>query len=307
MRVAAVVVNWNGAATLRACLASLYEQTLLPDRVVLVDNASSDGSVADAQHDFPSLTVIGNDVNRGYGYANNQGIELALDEGAEAVLLVNNDATLDPETTQRLVSALERYPSTGIVGPRVLLEQDPTRLWSAGGMLTYRQNLTTLVGHRQADAERYRRNVTVDYVPGCVMLIRREVFAAIGALEPDYFAYMEDVDYCVRALSRGFASRCAGEAKAYHLGSASTGGGYTRCRKYMMGVNSVWFLRRFGCRSQWLRFTLFDVLTLPAVFLLEALRGRGSAALAKAWGIFDGLRGRHVDAETVRRIAAASR
>jgi GT2 family glycosyltransferase len=105
---------------------------------------------------------------------------------------------------------------------------------------------------------------------------------------------MEDVDFCVRARRGGFASGCAGMAAAYHHGSASTGGGYTVPRKYMMGVNSVWFLRRFGRPIHWARFVLFDVLTLPGVLVLELARGRGTAVLAKAKGIFDGLRGMHV-------------
>jgi len=299
MRVIIVVVNWNGAATLKACLASLADQTLLPERVVLVDNASTDGSLAAAVVGFPSLAVIANDANLGYGYANNQGIELALAEGADAVLLVNNDATLAPDMLERLVAALDRDPHVGIVGPRVLLDSDHDRLWSAGGLLTYRQNLTTLIGHRKQDEARYRLDTAVDYVPGCVMLIRSEVFEAIGLIEPDYFAYMEDVDFCVRAREQGFGCRCIGEAEAYHWGSASTGGGYTRCRKYMMGVNSVWFLRRFGRRAQWLRFIAFDVLTLPAVFALELARGRARAVWAKGRGILDGFRGLHVNADLV--------
>ena len=86
----------------------------------------------------------------------------------------------------------------------------------------------------------------------------------------------------------------------YHAPSSATGGGYNPRRKYMMGVNSIWFLRRYARPRDWCKFVLFDVATLPVVWLIGVFRGRGKAVLAKALGIFDGLRGRRITAATVR-------
>jgi len=303
MRVVAVVANWNGGEELLECLDTLAALEPPLAGVVLVDNGSSDGSLELARERHDAVTVVRNDENRGYGEASNQGAHLALTNGADAVLFVNNDASLLPDTVARLVAAFGEYPGLGIVGPRILLkgeEEGEPRIWSVGGQLTWRENLTTLVGHAQADNPRWWSTIPVDYVTGCVMLVRREVFEAVGFMDPAYFAYMEDVDYCLRAGEAGFQSACVGQAIAYHRGSASTGGGYTARRKYMMGVNSVWFLRRFGRTSHWLRFFVFDVLSLPLAWGVGVLTGRSSAVLAKGKGIFDGLFGRRVEADLVR-------
>ena len=305
MRVVAVVANWNGGEELLDCLGSLFALDPPLAGVVLVDNGSSDASWERAAERFPELTLLRNEVNLGYGEAS------ALAGGAEGVLLVNNDATLEPTSLGRLVDVLAAYPGMGIVGPRILLKDAlqsagaVPRIWSVGGRLTWRENLTTLVGHAQPDRPHYHRTIGVDYVTGCVMLIRREVFESIGFLDPAYFAYMEDVDFCLRAGESGFQCACVGDAVAVHRGSASTGGGYTARRKYMMGVNSVWFLRRFGRTSHWLRFFVFDVLSLPVAFAIGVATGHAGAVLAKGKGILDGLFGRRVEAELVQEGSRA--
>jgi len=294
VRVVAVVVNWNGGEDNLACLRSLLGQTGPPAEIVFVDNGSSDGSAELVAERFPDVRVLRNAENLGFGGASNQGIALGLERGADAAFLVNNDVELPPDTLAQLVEALGREPGVGIVGPRVLYRDEPHRIWAAGGVLTWRRNLTTLCGHGGADHPRWQRTRRVDYVPGCAMLVRREVFERVGLFDPEYFMYTEDVDFCLGASRAGFASLCEGRAAAHHAASTSTGGGYNPRRKYMMGVNSIWFLRRYAGAPQWASFVLFDVLTLPFAWLLGLPFGRGRSVLAKALGIVDGLRGRRV-------------
>ena len=301
MRVAAVVVNWNGGDENLACLRSLLDQEPPPERILFVDNASSDGSPERVAERFGArVEVLRNAENLGYGGGNNVGVELALQAGADAVLVVNNDVELPPGTLARLVAELEAQPDVGVVGPRVLLKGGTGIVWAAGGSLTWRQNLTTLLGHGAPDGAAWRASRDVDYVPGCAMLVRRAVLELAGLLDADYFAYTEDVDFGLRARAHGWRSRVVGEVAALHAPSTSTGGGYNPRRKYMMGVNSVRFLRRWAGPREWLSFALYDVLTLPLLWLVEVRRGRGRAALAKALGIFDGLRGKRITAQVVR-------
>ncbi len=301
MRVTAVVVNWNGGEENVACLASLEAQTAPPTEIVFVDNGSSDGSPDRIAARFPDVHLVRNEANLGFGGASNQGIALALERGADAVFLVNNDVELPPETLAELCEALAREPEVGIVGPRVLYRDEPRRIWAAGGVLTWRQNLTTLRGHRQEDHPRWQTECRVDYVPGCTMLVRREVFERAGLFDSDYFMYTEDVDFCLAAKRAGFASLYAGRTHAFHAASTSTGGGYNPRRKYMMGVNSIWFLRRHAGALQWTSFVVFDVLTLPFAWLAGLPSGRARSVLAKALGILDGLRGRRVTPEQLAK------
>jgi GT2 family glycosyltransferase len=167
-------------------------------------------------------------------------------------------------------------------------------------MVTYRQNLTTLLGHGRPDGPRWSTDRPVDYVPGCAMLVRAEVFRGSGLLNGEYFAYHEDVEFCVQAAEHGFGTFLVGSSIAYHEGSGSTGGGYTARRKYMMGVNTVWFLREHGTPVRWARFFLYDVLPLPLVWLAGLPRGRGRAVLAKGIGMLHGALGRRVTADVLR-------
>jgi GT2 family glycosyltransferase len=294
MRVFAVVANWNGGEENLECLASLLAQGLDEEEIVFVDNGSIDGSAELVLARHPRIVLLRNRTNLGFGEASNRGTEAALARGAEAVFFVNNDVVLPERTLARLVRAFEEHPGAGIVGPRVLYKAEPGRVWCAGGMLTWRQNLSTLLGHRQPDSERWRAVRQVDYVAGCSLLVRREVLAKVGLFDASYFAYMEDVDLCVRAKRAGFEVWSIGDAASLHNSSSSTGGGYNPRRKYMMGVNSIWFLKHHAGVTEWARFVVFDVLSLPLLWFLGLFQGTSNAVLAKALGIFDGLRGKRV-------------
>ncbi|MFT7484311.1 MAG: GT2 family glycosyltransferase [Candidatus Paceibacteria bacterium] len=296
----AVVVNWNGGDMNRSCLQSLLGEGITEGRIVFVDNGSVDGSLESVRLEFPGLVVIENGSNLGFGEGANLGARRALECGADAVYFINNDLTLEPGSLARLVHFLAAQPEVGICGPRVLDREDPSMVWCAGGMLSWRQNLSTLRGHKKPDGPAYQHLMEVDYIPGCALLIRATVLYEIGGFDADYFAYMEDVDLCVRAKKAGFGVALVGETSALHASSSSTGGGYNPRRKYMMGVNSIWFLKQHGGLVAWARFVLFDILSLPLLFLFESTRGNGRAVIAKGRGILDGLRGRRVTADAVR-------
>jgi len=300
----AVVVNWNGGERNLDCLRSLVAQGLTPERVVFVDNASTDGSLERVRAEFPDLAVVRNASNVGYGHGTNRGIEHALAHGAARVFLVNNDVTLPPGTLAGLERAMDGPDGAGVTGPRVLFTHPPDRVWCAGGVITFRTNLSTMLGHGEPDAPEFRITRDVDYVPGCAMLVARSVFEKIGLLEGDYFAYHEDVEFCWKAKRAGFPVRVIGELAAHHDAHASTGGGYNPLRKYMMAVNTVHFLRRHGTLGRWLSFWVFEVASLPFVWLYRVLRGEGDAVLAKARGTWDGLRGKQVTAERLRELSA---
>jgi GT2 family glycosyltransferase len=302
-RTFSVVVNWNGGERNLVCLRSLVAQGLAPAEIVFVDNASTDGSRERVAEAFPGLTVLRNERNEGYGDATNRGIAHALAHGAEFVFLANNDLRLPDGALAELAAALERAPGVGIVGPRIVYEKDPGTIWAAGGRMTFRQNLSTMIGHRAPDGPRYRRTLDVDYVPGCAMLVRRAVFERVGLLEGDYFAYHEDVELCLEARAAGFGVRVVGETLAYHDAHGTTGGGYNPRRKYMMGLNTVRFLKKHGTPWRWGSFLVFDVLSLPAAWLVRAPRGEGGAVLAKARGMLDGFRGRRVTSRDAEAVA----
>lgn len=300
MRVVTVVVNWNGGEENLTCIDSLLEQGIAAEDVVFVDNGSVRGSFAEVRERYPDLTYVLNEDNTGFAKGSNQGIEIALERMVDLVFLVNNDVEVPPGTLAALVRALEEDESLGAVGPRILYQDDRELIWCAGGSIDYHQNLTTLHGHRKRDDAHWQRRQLVDFLPGCTLLVRREVIEEVGMFDEAFFAYHEDADFCLRIHEAGYGVACIGEERAFHAPHSTTGGGYNARRKYMMAVNSVWFLRKHGTPWRWLRMFLFDVCSLPFLLVLAPLRGRPIPAVtAKARGILDGLRGVRVTARVV--------
>lgn len=295
----AVVVNWNGGDDNVRCLDSLAAGGIPARSTVFVDNASTDGSREAVEARYPDLTLLANSRNTGFGAGANQGAREALARGAGAVAFVNNDVTFPPGTLPRMAAVLAANPGVGAVAPRVLYPGSPARVWCAGGMLGGTANVTTLLGHGRPDGARWRAVRDVDYVPGCALLARRDVLERAGLFEESYFAYMEDVELCLRIRAAGWRVLCLGDVACHHAPSSATGGGYSVRRKYMTGLNSVRFLRAYGGAGAWLRCALFDVLALPVVLLVALPRGRGRAVLAKGLGMLHGALGRQVTARTL--------
>jgi len=295
----AVVTNWNGGAQNLDCVASLISEGVAPERIVFVDNGSRDGSLELVREAHPGLCFLENEVNEGFALGASMGAERALEAGCEAVFFVNNDVTLLSACIEPLISVLNEEPRVGLVGPRVLYQRERSRVWSAGGQVAWRSNVLTLLGHGQDDSPEWELEREVDFVCGCALLVRREVLEEVGGFQSEWFAYFEDADLGVRARAEGWSSRVVGRAACLHDASASTGGGMSPRRKYMMGLNSVWFLRAHGTPMRWVSFLIFDVLTFPLSFLFGLITGQAKSALAKAIGILAGLSRRRVTADKI--------
>ena len=294
-KVFGVVVNWNGGRGNLDCLAALTSAGVSAERILFVDNGSRDDSLALVRGQFPEAQILVNPTNLGFGAAANQGARLALEQGAHFVLFVNNDALVDSRCVEQLVQEAGQRNGAGLLGPRIVLPGEPARLWAVGGMLGLHANLSALMGQGEADGPAWQKTKRVDYVPGCVLLARRECLEQIGLFDEGYFAYTEDVDLGVRGEAGGWENCLVGNARAVHRASSATGGGYNPRRKFLMGLGSVRFLRAHGNMTAWAGFWILDVALLPMVWLLALPRGQGRAVCAKGLGILYGLLGKPLD------------
>lgn len=226
-----VIVNWNGGALLRACLASLAAaEAQLGDalslRVVVVDNASRDGSL----EDLPALrhgpAVIANPDNQGFGRACNAG---AARGDAPAILFLNPDARVTGESLAGARAALMAEPGTGIVGAQLLDEAGRVQLSCAR-----RPSAASLVGqallldrarlvpsHFMTEWD-HQEDRAVDQVMGAFLMIRRSLFSALGGFDARFFVYYEDVDLCARAWDAGFSVRHLAGIHVRHEGQGTT-------------------------------------------------------------------------------------
>ncbi len=309
-RVVILILTWNRRDDVLRCIASLQRLTYPNCLPVVIDNASSDGTVAALRARHPQLTILQNSHNLGYAGGNNVGIRWALQHGADYVLIINNDTEVTVDMVSELVRVAEDDARIGIVGCRNLLMEDPTYLWGAYGTLTYGPFLVRVEGQRQPDRTRWQVVKDVDWVIGNGCLLRRRALEQTGLLDEVFFAYHEDVDWCVRARRSGYRVVYAGTAAIIHKGGSSSDGGQGQSvpARYFLGRNGVLFVRKNGRWHQRVQFTVLCGAALLAWIAKAAclqlavgnarLRARGADSWTMATiyivGVADGLRDRPI-------------
>jgi len=220
----AVVLSWNGREDTLACLRSLAEADPRP-RVVCVDNGSTDGSAEAVREQFPEVELVENGANLGFAGGNNAGIRHALDHAADWVVLLNNDAVLAPDAIAGFERAARAHRGAGVLGGKVLFQDPPDRVWFAGQRFNARLGYSGRPrGYGRVDGERYGSIEPVDRAVGALMAVSREAISQAGVLDDALFAYVEDVDWCLRLREAGFEVLFVPGARAWHRVSASGGG-----------------------------------------------------------------------------------
>ena len=232
MRVVAVVLSWNGREDTLACLESLRGL-----ETVVVDNGSSDGSAEAVAERFPEVVLIRAGVNLGFAAGNNVGIRRALDLGADWIVLVNNDSTVADDLAAELTAAAGRNPGAGVLAGKLYVADPPDVLWYAGGSFEPRLGYSGRVrGAGKRDDGSYGDELDVDWGSGALLGVSREAIERAGLLDEELFAYMEDVDWCLRIRDAGLRVVFVPSLRAWHRVSASTGGAasttsiYYHCR-----------------------------------------------------------------------------
>jgi GT2 family glycosyltransferase len=226
--IAVVVVSYNTREHLHACLATIFAAA--PCEVIVVDNASSDGSVEMITANYPEVVLHANKQNRGYGAAANQAIASC---NADYVLLLNSDTRLEAGALKALSSYLDRNPRAAMVGPRLVrpngtLQRSCLPFPTPLNSFLRESALTTFLRSMPILRERYlltwshRYPRVVPCVLGAALAIRRDAFQAIGGFDESFFMYYEEVDLCYRLHLAGWQVHFAPVTSVVHIGEAST-------------------------------------------------------------------------------------
>lgn len=299
--VAALVLNFRRADLTRRCLADLLAHTAVPLQVLVLDNASGDGSAAALRQALAELPRGPHQVellelpeNLGFAGGMNRGIAWAAARGLPFTLVLNNDLRLPPGWLEPLLRAMVADPRLGAIGPTVL-HPDGT-VWAEGGSLAARPNGVRLRGHGRSPHPVQHGPEAVDFLPAACVLYRSAALAAVGGFDAGYFMYWEDVDLGVRLAAAGFVNLWLPWVRVEHAAGQSSGGGRSPLRKFLMAKNAVRFLRSRGAWWQWLAWVACDLLPLPLGLLLRPRSG-----WAKLVGTWEGLRGAPASAADVRR------
>ena len=284
-RIWTVVVNWRQPDATIACLASLERAGVDLATVVIVDNEASGELERRVQHAYPRVRVLPQPTNVGFARAVNAGAHHAMTRGATAVLLLNNDAELAPGAMDALADALASDRTIGVLTAKIFLTASPDRLWAVGGVYTGRRVIE--LGAREPDAGTYDQ-AHLDFVYGCAMVVRADVFREVGGFDERYFLYYEDIDLCVRAQAAGWRIAMAPHAHVLHQGSKSTEREPT-IKVYHHARSRMMFFSRH-LRTSRVAFAIGEALFLARTVGTHLFSGEIANASAYLRGTWDALR-----------------
>ncbi len=234
-KVTIIIPNYNGKHFMEPCLSSLEKQTWQSYKILIVDNASSDGSVEFIRENYPDIEVISLDQNYGFSRAVNVGI---LHSHTPYVLLLNNDTTVDPHFLEEMIQAIRISPRIFSVSSKMIQMHHPDLIDSAG-------DFYTILGWgfgRGKDHSVKKYNFSDHIFSACAgaAIYRRSAFDQIGLFDENHFAYLEDIDIGYRARIYGYKNKYCPTALVYHVGSGTSGSKYNSFKVKLSARNSVY-------------------------------------------------------------------
>lgn len=232
--VVTIILNTNRKIDTLEALHSLSENTYPEQHIIVLDNGSTDGSIAAIRQSHPEVEVIELEQNLGYAGNNNVGIRAALEAGAEWVLVLNEDTILAPDCLERLVKLGERDPQIGIVGPMVYHFNEPQIIQSAGGKMTPGW-VSVHLAQNELDSGQFPDPHEVDWISGCAIMVRKAVIEQVGMIDARFFYYWEETEWCLRARAAGWKIFHHPQAHLWHKGVQ---------RDYRPGPNVTYYSTR---------------------------------------------------------------
>ncbi|HAX62074.1 MAG TPA: glycosyltransferase family 2 protein [Elusimicrobia bacterium] len=224
MKLSIIIVNYNTKTLLDECLGSIYRNPPTDDfEIVVVDNASEDGSVELVQNKYPGVKIVKNEKNLGFAKANNIGIRISR---GKYVILLNSDTKILNSSLDKMLDYIDTHPSVGIVGPKLIGEGEeiiqmswhwyPTIFKEAVQKILAPQYISKYKIMRLVVEFLVRKKRNVELVPGACMLVRKKVFDDVGLLDENLFLYFEEPDFCMRVRNAGWKIVFLPEAKVIH-------------------------------------------------------------------------------------------
>jgi GT2 family glycosyltransferase len=297
-RIWVIMLNYNGREDTLACLESVYRQSLQPETVLVIDNGSTDGLREVLPQRFPQVKYRYQPTNLGFTGGMNLGLKLALEGGAEFMLLPNNDTVLADDCLERLWQVLATHPEAGAVSPKIFLDENQRYVYFDGGHFTHWTLNPVHDGPWRAalmPMSAMLREIT--FINGCCPLFRREALERVGLMDASYFIYYEDADISLRLRQAGYHLFVEPQAIVIHEHAAASrrnAGPTLKGRVhpttwYYMTRNRLWLLRKHG---RWWQIALGVPLVLGSrlvLMLLQVLRGRPQKAVGVGRGLWAGL------------------
>ncbi len=283
----AVVVNWNGLGVIGDCLRSLEKSDYENLTTLVVDNASTDGSLDFIKHSFRGVRLVETGRNLRYAGGANAGFRRAIESGANYVLLLNNDIEIARDAISELVRVAESRSDAGLLGPKIYYHEPPDLIWSMGGSVSFWSGNIRHLGLRTRDVGQYEQVVDVDYLTGCALLVPVTTLRSVGYLDESYHMYNEDTDWCARVRREQLKCLVVPSAHLWHKVSTSSGGGLTAYKVYHRIMSTMMFFRRYARLYHWLGIIPATAVRTLGFALRGLLTGKRENVSAVARGVLD--------------------
>jgi GT2 family glycosyltransferase len=289
-KIGVVILNWNGWQMTLNTLESLRQSHEPAERwhVFVVDNGSDDDSV-DHLRMQPDITLLELPENRGFATGSNVGIRHALAAGCAYVLLLNNDVILHPDFLPPLLDLFAQNSKVGIVSPKIRFADPPDRIWYAGGNFRQPRLIGEMVGLNEIDIGQFDNARIVDFVTGCCMLVKCEVFEYVGLLDEDFFFYQEDVDLSCRVAKAGYQVWYQPESLIWHIVSFSTANNLPKRTFYYAQSRIIFFGKHIHGFNRIVKVVILEVMRLVRTVLSAFLTRQPGQAYSYIAGTWSGL------------------
>lgn len=285
MKVAVVILNWNGKELLKQFLPSVVEHS--PEaNVYVADNASTDDSIPFLKKNFSEVKIIQNRINGGFAKGYNDALEHVKEE---IFVLLNSDVEVSPHWLEPLIREFERDPETAALQPKILdfrKREYFEYAGAAGGFidkLGYPYCRGRIFNSLEKDEGQYNDTTQVFWVTGACMAIRKEDFFAAGKFDEDFFAHQEEIDLCWRLFNLGKKVKAVGDSEVYHLGGGTLNAMHPR-KTFLNFRNSLYALLKNAPKDEVFQLIFYRLLLdgLAGVKFLSDLKVSHTAAIVKA-------------------------
>ena len=240
-----IILNWNGKKDTLECLESVRSIDYPNFDTIVVDNGSSDESVEAIRKEYSEVKVIETGKNLGYAGGNNVGIRYALENGADYILILNNDTIVDSQLLKAFINAALQIHQPGILSPKIYYFSNKKKIWYAGGQqIKQTARFRHIgIGYEENDKE-YKTIMETDYASGCALFTNASVFRKIGLFDEKFFLTYEETDFCYKAKNKNIKCYVVPEGKVWHKISVSFGGEKSPMFIYFLTRNRLLWAER---------------------------------------------------------------
>ena len=289
-----ILLNWNTPAHTANCIASLQQYCNEQHfDIIVVDNGSTDNSLAILKAQYPGLIYIENGENLGFAEGNNRGIEYSMANGYAYSLIINTDTLVDEDIVIKLSNHLNNHPEAAAVQPAIFWLHDKSKIWNGKGGFNQLLGLTFTDKTVPGVNDEFK---VAQWVTGCCMLLKNSALLQTGLFNKQFFLYYEDVELSYRLRDFGNEVHYLPSCKMYHEAGVSAKleapkkeGFLSPVIHYYISRNRIWFLRKYGNAICYPIYILVSAIYYTILWMYFILRGRTKKARLLFKGVKEGV------------------